>query len=76
VSDAPPTPDNTRGVLKVITPNTTTEEIAALVAVLSAVATPAPPEPHPVSAWSAHRRTLTPSYPHGPRGWRTSSLPH
>lgn len=60
--------------LQILTPNATPEEVAALVAVLSSIST-AEPARRPTSQWSAHRRNLTPSYPHGPAGWRASGLP-
>ncbi|WP_310964440.1 acyl-CoA carboxylase subunit epsilon [Nocardioides terrisoli] len=62
-------------LLRVLTPGTTAEEVAALVAVLSAMGSDAPEPPRRTSAWSDPRRRLTPSYPHGPGGWHASGLP-
>jgi hypothetical protein len=62
-------------VLRVITPGATEEEIAALVAVLSAAGAPAEPDRKPRSGWAAAHRRLRPTPPHGPGGWRASSLP-
>lgn len=55
--------------------NATPEEIAALVAVLSALGDGAePPAPHSRSAWSDPSwRLVGPSRAHG--GWRSSGLP-
>jgi hypothetical protein len=70
-SDEPEAP-----VLRVITPDATPEEVAALVAVLSALGSGGSDQPRPRSEWGdpsrMHRRPLHP----GPGGWRSSSLPH
>lgn len=66
-------------VLRVITPDTTAEEVAAIVAVLSALGGGGPaPEP-PRSEW-AHpvrgvRSTPGRGLPHGRGAWRSSGLP-
>lgn len=60
--------------LQILTPDATPEEVAALIAVLSSIST-AEPAGRPISEWSAHRRKLNPTYPHGPGGWRASGLP-
>ena len=62
--------------LRILTPGATDEEVAALVAVVSAMAGageggPKPPTPE----WSAHQRKLRPSYRPGPGGWRSSGMP-
>jgi hypothetical protein len=62
-------------VLRVLTPDATEEEIAALLAVLSALGTAAQPAHRPVSEWSAAHRKLRRALPHGPGGWRASALP-
>lgn len=64
-----------RPVLKVLTPSATPEEVAAVVAVLSAMGAPAPAPSRPVRRWASYRRNLTPTHPHGPGGWRASALP-
>ena len=66
-------------LLKVITPDTTPEEVAAIVAVLSSVGGGAPaPEP-PRSEWAnpARAARMTPGrpFPHGKGAWRASGLP-
>ena len=65
-------------LLKIVNPDATPEENAALVAVFvlnhgvaaaghgSALRTP---------EWSAHHRKVRTTHPHGPGGWRSSGLP-
>ena len=64
--------------LQVIHGDPTPEELAALVAVLTAragaAAGPARPKPRR-SAWSAPSRRLRRPLPHGPGAWRSSALP-
>ncbi|MDN5896562.1 MAG: acyl-CoA carboxylase subunit epsilon, partial [Nocardioides sp.] len=62
-------------VLRVITPNTTPEEVAALVAVFSALGSGEAPKKRRGSEWSANHRRVRAHHPHGPGGWRSSSLP-
>ena len=64
-----------RPVLRVLTPSATPEEVAAVVAVLSAIGAPAPAPRRPVSQWASYRRNVTPTFAHGPGGWRASGLP-
>ena len=69
-------PEPQQPLLRVITPDATDEEIAALVAVVSAMAAAgdgAEPAPEPV--WSAPARMHRPAYPSGPGAWRASGLP-
>jgi Acyl-CoA carboxylase epsilon subunit len=52
------------------------EEVAALVAVLQGLsAGRAEPPRKPASEWSAHHRRVRASFPSGPGGWRSSSMP-
>ena len=64
-------------LLRILTPGATDEEVAALVAVVSALAAAdagqSAPAPHP--EWSARHRTLRRTLRHGPGAWRASSLP-
>ena len=62
-------------LLRVVNPDATPEEIAALVAVFSALGSGQAPEPARTPEWRSHRRKLTPVFPHGPGGWRASGLP-
>lgn len=63
-------------VLRVVSPDATDEEIAALVAVF-ATASPSggtTPRP-PAREWNSPYRQVRPFYSHGPGGWRSSGLP-
>jgi hypothetical protein len=62
-------------VLRIVNADATPEEIAAIVAVFSALGTATAPAPKPVSLWAAHRRLRATVHP-GRGGWRASSLPH
>ena len=54
----------------------TPEEVAALVAALSAVAGGEPPaSEHPSSTWAAHSAAMRPPVSHGPGAWRTALRP-
>ncbi|HNJ78993.1 MAG TPA: acyl-CoA carboxylase epsilon subunit [Marmoricola sp.] len=65
----------TPAVLRVITPNATAEEVAALVAVLAASGTSTPSTPAPRTTWAApHRATRDVHHPR-PGAWRVSALP-
>jgi hypothetical protein len=73
VSDAPePQPP----LLRVVKGDATPEEVAALVAVVAALGTGGEPPRRRTPEWSAHHRKVRSSLPHGPGGWRSSSLPH
>jgi hypothetical protein len=64
-------------LLKVINKDATPEEIAALVAVFSAlgrVGEDAPKKPRP--AWNNPARSVRHTHRHGDGAWRASSLPH
>jgi hypothetical protein len=64
--------------LRVVTPDATAEEIAALVAVLSTLGSPtsAPaPAGRQTSQWAAPHRAVRVRYSHGPGGWLASGLP-
>ena len=63
-----------RPILRVITPDTTPEEVAALVAVFSALGSEAP-VPRRRTEWNSPYRQVRPFYSHGPGGWRSSGLP-
>ena len=63
-------------VLRVINPDATPEEIAALVAVFSALGSAsdeAPKRPRP--AWSDPARGVRQTHRFGPGAWRASGLP-
>ena len=68
--------DEQRPLLEVVNPDATPEEVAALVAVLSAVSaggTEAPSRPRP--AWSHPARSVRQTHRHGEGAWRASGLP-
>jgi hypothetical protein len=69
-----PDPDAEKPILTVITPDTTPEEIAALVAVFSALGSDEPAKRRPTE-WNNPYRQVRPFYSHGPGGWRSSGLP-
>jgi hypothetical protein len=62
-------------LLKIVTPDATPEEIAALVAVFAALGSGEEPPTRRTPEWSAHHRKVRVTYPHGPGGWRSSGLP-
>lgn len=66
----PPSP-----VLRIVTPSTTPEEVAAIVAVLSALGGGDAPAPKRRPEWNAPHRMARPAVSHGPGGWRASALP-
>lgn len=66
----------TQPVLKVLNADATPEEVAAVVAVFSALGSARDEAPRtPVSEWSAKHRRVRVNYSHGPGGWRSSGLP-
>jgi len=65
-----------RPLLRVVKGDATPEEVAALVAVVAALGAGAGEPPRRrTPEWSAHHRKARVSLPHGPGGWRSSSLP-
>ncbi len=65
-----------RPVLRIINGDATPEEVAAVVAVLSTIGGgSAAPAPRRTPAWAAPHRLVRRTLPHGPGGWRASSLP-
>jgi hypothetical protein len=66
--------DPQKPILTVITPDTTPEEIAALVAVFSALGSDEPTRRRRTE-WNSPYRQVRPFYSHGPGGWRSSGLP-
>ncbi|WP_406142007.1 acyl-CoA carboxylase subunit epsilon [Streptomyces sp. NBC_01089] len=68
-------------MIKVVRGNPTAEELAAMVAVLSADRTAGPtggpaPGPRPAGAWGSPPLLLRTPHTYGPAGWRTPALPH
>ena len=62
-------------VLRIVNADATPEEVAAIVAVFSALQTAPAPAPRRTPEWSAHHRKVRRTLPHGPGGWRSSALP-
>ena len=63
-------------VLKVINPDATPEEVAALVAVFSALGSAGgTPPKRPRPAWSNPARGVRRTHRHGEGAWRASGLP-
>ncbi|TYL52019.1 acyl-CoA carboxylase subunit epsilon [Nocardioides sp. BGMRC 2183] len=69
----------TKPVLRVVNPDATPEEIAALVAVFSTLGGGEPAPQPPRSQWAApsrqHRQVPGRGLPHGRGAWRASGLP-
>ncbi|WP_028642609.1 acyl-CoA carboxylase subunit epsilon [Nocardioides sp. URHA0020] len=70
-SEEPPT----QPVLRIVNADATPEEVAAIVAVLSALRTTPATADRRTPEWSAHHRAVRRTLPHGPGGWRSSGLP-
>ena len=69
-------PDATAPVLKIVTPDATPEEIAAIVAVFAALGGSAETATKPRRvAWNTPARLVRRPHRHGPDGWRLSGLP-
>ena len=68
-------PEQGQPILKVVSPNATPEDIAALVAVLASLGGEPEPPPRRTPEWQAHHRKVRQALPHGPGGWRSSGLP-
>jgi hypothetical protein len=62
-------------LLRVVSPDATPEEIAALVAVFAALGGDGAPAPRRTPLWSQHGHKHRRPLPHGPGGWRSSGLP-
>ena len=62
--------------LRIVNPDATEEEIAAVVAVLAALRAPAAEDRRPRSEWAANVRKMRTTLRRGPGAWRASGLPH
>lgn len=65
----------TQPVLRVVTPDATPEEVAAIVAVLASLGGGAPAPRAKRSAWADPARRMRGGLPHGGGAWRASGLP-
>ena len=61
-------------LLRVVSPDATPEEIAALVAVFASLGGDDVPPPRRAE-WNAPGRLVRSTLPHGPGAWRASGLP-
>ncbi|QBR92010.1 acyl-CoA carboxylase subunit epsilon [Nocardioides euryhalodurans] len=61
--------------LKIVTPDTTPEEVAAIVAVLSSLGSDEPPAPRRTPEWNRPGRLTRVTHRHGAGAWRASGLP-
>lgn len=67
--------DDEKPILRVLTPDTTPEEVAAIVAVLSAMGGGDAPAPRRTPEWNRPARLTRDVHRHGPGAWRASGLP-
>jgi hypothetical protein len=68
--------DEQQPLLRVVNPDATDEEIAAIVAVFSALGSgEAAAGKAPTREWNSPYRQVRPFYSAGPGGWRSSGLP-
>ena len=72
MTDAPVT--EPQPILRIVNPDATPEEVAALVAVFASLGAPAPTVPRARSVWA--RPQLHPTIHHGQGAWRASGLPN
>lgn len=70
------TPQEGAPLLRVVNADATPEEVAAIVAVLSALGGGEPEAPRPRSQWASPHRSVRRTLPHGRGAWRASGLPH
>lgn len=68
--------EESKPLLRVVSPNATPEEVAALVAVLSAMGGEEAPAPRRTPEWRSPKRKVRRTPMNGPGGWRASALPH
>ena len=62
-------------LLRVVNPDATPEEIAAIVAVFASLGTAAEAPKPPLSAWASPARAVRGTHAHGVGAWRSSGLP-
>ncbi len=69
------TPEQAPPTLRIVNPDATPEEVAAIVAVLAGLGGGDTPAPRRRPEWNAPHRMVRHTPPHGPGGWRASALP-
>ena len=62
-------------LLRVVNPDATDEEIAAITAVFAAIGGAATPPKKPTPVWAANTRKMRQTLRRGPGAWRASGLP-
>ena len=62
-------------LLRIVTPGTTPEEVAAIVAVFASMGGDSPTEPAPRSTWASVERRIHTGHQPGRNAWRNSLLP-
>ena len=62
-------------MLRIVSPNATPEEVAAIVAVFASLGGAEPPARKRRPEWNTPHRMVRPAVSHGPGGWRASALP-
>lgn len=75
VSDDTVSEASSAPLLRILTPETTAEEVAALVAVFAALGSGEPPAPRRTPEWNRPRRLVRVTHRQGPGGWVASGLP-
>ncbi len=70
-----PSPSEQPPLLRIVTPDTTPEEVAAIVAVFSALGSGDAPAPRRTPEWNRPARLTRTTHRHGPGAWRASGLP-
>lgn len=68
-------PEDEKPVLRILTPDTTSEEVAAIVAVLAALGSGDAPATRRTPEWNRPARLTRTTHRHGPGAWRASCLP-
>jgi len=68
-------PDEAKPLLHILTPSTTPEEVAAIVAVFASLGSGDAPAPRRTPEWNRPARLTRTTHRHGPAAWRASGLP-
>jgi hypothetical protein len=67
--------DETVPLLRVVNPDASPEEVAAIVAVFASLGAAAEPRRAPRTLWASRQRRTRPPLRPGPGAWRASGLP-
>lgn len=74
-NDESTAPEPAKPMLRIVNPDATPEEIAAVVAVFASLGGAEAPKPRRRPEWNAPHRGVRRTLPHGPGGWSASALP-